>query len=755
MKGKEGFLIIGFIIFTLFVFIPEIMFFQKGFLGGDYGQQFFPYSVWYAKNIKNLQFPSYTDLIGCGYNLFAEGQSGVFYPFNIILFFLFPVKIAYQLSPIIHFILGGIFSYIFMRNKNISIFGSLIFSLVFMFGANVCGIRYNTVVQKVLVWFPFSLYLIDKFFITRKYKYLFFTSFIFLLQLFAGFLQIAFYCISFSFLYFFIKIFIQKVSKKTLGVFILFIVFCFLFSLIQIIPTLKLVSVSTRSLQGLGFSLWGSSIPFVICTLIFPSWDYLVEGSIFIGIVLLPFLFLFFRYFKYISGDAKIFFFLFLISFIFALGKFTPILPLLIKGFHLYFIRKPSKFLFISTFFLASFVVFTLEEYLKRDFSKKDKQFILKALIVLLIIVLSIFILSNLFINIFDKEIIEWGKSYVKNHIWGKPYHRYSLDIYYQKVEGFFLLIKNCLSWKNPHNQISLLFLVILPFIFIFKKHFKKVFFSLIFIELFLFSQYATGLKGNFLSWSKFLDTPDYIKFLKNDKSDYRIYNFISHQTKNLFYENQFLLENKNIIYDIPSIGIYAPIIDKNYYDLLKDLGAVDDSLGRLFPTIEDLENNIGLLKFLNVKYIISAGYLPQIKNLSMVFDGKFKIYKIKDFLPQVFFASKVIFVDSKEKIFKMIKNKDYNPYKFVVVEDKQLEGIYFSSFRKKTIKILKKEPTYLKCQVKIPKQGFFVFTYNYLPGWHAFIDGEPTKIYRVNSIAMGILVKEGEHIIEFRFNKM
>ncbi|MGE5431211.1 MAG: YfhO family protein, partial [Syntrophomonadaceae bacterium] len=39
-----------------------------------------------------------------------------------------------------------------------------------------------------------------------------------------------------------------------------------------------------------------------------------------------------------------------------------------------------------------------------------------------------------------------------------------------------------------------------------------------------------------------------------------------------------------------------------------------------------------------------------------------------------------------------------------------------------------------------------------YPKGWKAFVDGQETKIYRINHAFRGIVVPKGEHKIEFQF---
>ncbi|MSQ28542.1 MAG: hypothetical protein EXR51_10480 [Dehalococcoidia bacterium] len=47
---------------------------------------------------------------------------------------------------------------------------------------------------------------------------------------------------------------------------------------------------------------------------------------------------------------------------------------------------------------------------------------------------------------------------------------------------------------------------------------------------------------------------------------------------------------------------------------------------------------------------------------------------------------------------------------------------------------------------------GFLVFSDTYYPGWKAYLDGDPTPIYRANYLFRGVRVPSGTHRVEFKF---
>jgi uncharacterized membrane protein YfhO len=49
-------------------------------------------------------------------------------------------------------------------------------------------------------------------------------------------------------------------------------------------------------------------------------------------------------------------------------------------------------------------------------------------------------------------------------------------------------------------------------------------------------------------------------------------------------------------------------------------------------------------------------------------------------------------------------------------------------------------------------RPGVLVLTDTYFPGWEVEIDGEPSKVHRVDYLLRGVSLSPGSHRIEFRY---
>lgn len=132
-----------------------------GLVGGDTYPYFFPQKQVLAEALRSGTLPLWHDRTGLGYPLHAESQAGVLYPSNQILYRLLDINTAYSVSIVLHYWLGYVFCWRFLRTQQVSQTSALLAAIVFIYGwfpARV-SLEWSSIGA---VWFPATLWLTDR-----------------------------------------------------------------------------------------------------------------------------------------------------------------------------------------------------------------------------------------------------------------------------------------------------------------------------------------------------------------------------------------------------------------------------------------------------------------------------------------------------------------------------------------------------------------------------------------------------------------
>jgi hypothetical protein len=130
-----------------------------------------------------------------------------------------------------------------------------------------------------------------------------------------------------------------------------------------------------------------------------------------------------------------------------------------------------------------------------------------------------------------------------------------------------------------------------------------------------------------------------------------------------------------------------------------------------------------------------------------------------RNFMPRFYFAKNVCEVNDLEQAKEILWEEDiiwdkkrFDPYETALVEKKDFTEKEFENIDS-DVTIVDYRNSYILLETESKSEAFMVFSDNYYPGWRSYIDGEETKIYRTNGILKGVLIPEGKHSIEFRYN--
>ncbi len=600
----------------------------KNFLITDPIRQQYPWKKLVIEFLKKKELPVWNNYSFSGTPLLANFQSGTFYPFNF-LFFLFDFNLAWSFYILIQPFLAIIFMYLFLGNKKLSNFASLLGGLAFGFsGFIVSWFEWGNIGHTVL-WLPLILYSIDKFFVEKKkYKFLLLFLFVSCFSFFAGHLQIAFYIQIFTVCYLVYVMFSNKkiIQSKTIKLVLLIYFLLLLITSIQWIPSFKFIMRSMREIDipQILFIPWENLIQFIFpdffgnpATLNYwGKWNY-GEYVSYIGIIPFFFAFLFFFTTKF---RKKIFFKLsFILSILLATNNFISQIPFKLQ---IPFIStsSPARLLIISCFSLSVLAAYGAEGFLKKN---SIKQF---------------FIFSSIIFG-----------TWIFTLLMPKIIHN--------------SLATNLLITKRNLIFPSAIFLGFCGVYFLHligKKKFKSVLmmailFLLLFDLLRFFNKYNPFVKKDFI----FPDTK-ILTFLQNQEKPFRIMSL----------DDRILPANFSSIYHLETIQGYDPLFLRDYGEFIAELEN-NYSFNR---QINPKNINSDLVNLLNVKYILSFEELPPGRFVKIIEEGQTKLFENKNVLPRFYFSKEgqcegkieILRYSSNETILEIESKKNC----FVIVSD-------------------------------------------------------------------------------------
>ncbi len=214
---------LSFLLITIPLFLPGLfssrkLVYQGDRTSSDVTEANFPRRDLLGRSLKTGRFPLWTNLVGCGFPLLGEGQTGVLYPFNLLFFRLLDSVLAYNLNVILSFIISLLFCYFLARDMGLSRFASVFASVSFSFSAfMVTRIKFMNMIN-ALAWMPACAWSIGRFAKGIEIKYLLLTSIFLSLQILAGNPQIFYITLLLTITFFLYLVFPQWRSSWRVSV---------------------------------------------------------------------------------------------------------------------------------------------------------------------------------------------------------------------------------------------------------------------------------------------------------------------------------------------------------------------------------------------------------------------------------------------------------------------------------------------------------------------------------------------------------
>ena len=213
--------------------------------------QYHPWRAFAHDSLARGVIPLWNPHQFCGTPFVANSQSAVFYPLNVVFYLMDPAR-AFAVSAALHLLLAGLFTYLFLRAVSSGRFGATFGGITFAFSAFYAAWIHLPTVINTAVWLPLALFFIARYFATRRPGYVIGLAFALGTALLAGHPQIFLYVSGLAALYFIFRAAtaseaLPRRAGRGLLAGAAAAVVCLLWGAVQLLPAAELLPLSHRA----------------------------------------------------------------------------------------------------------------------------------------------------------------------------------------------------------------------------------------------------------------------------------------------------------------------------------------------------------------------------------------------------------------------------------------------------------------------------------------------------------------------------
>lgn len=161
---------------------------------------YYPNWTFFSHALRAGTMPFWVPGIYCGFPLFADSEMGLLYPLNLI-FLRLPATFGFNYSLVIHYLLGGWFTYAYCRRLSLSRPASLFAAIPFVMGGFFLSHMVHPNLVATAAWMPLFLYCVERAMGERRLSFFIAAGGVFGLQFTTGFLMIPLMELTLGFFY--------------------------------------------------------------------------------------------------------------------------------------------------------------------------------------------------------------------------------------------------------------------------------------------------------------------------------------------------------------------------------------------------------------------------------------------------------------------------------------------------------------------------------------------------------------------------
>ncbi|NOK59791.1 MAG: hypothetical protein GFH27_549285n315 [Chloroflexi bacterium AL-W] len=773
------------IVFGLFV-LPLIVFAPIALMRGvfyilDVQYYFYPYHIMPANLIEQGHLPLWNAYTFSGIPLIGDGQTALFYPPNWLFFFL-PGAIALNYVVLLQFAIAGIGTYVFARSLGLWQMAACVAAIAFMFSGFLATRVVHLSILSGAALMPLVFFCVERALRAGTARWFVVAAIVVALQAFAGHPQVPIYTALALGLYTIVRAIERMISFRQwhwilvfplqlVGIYVL----GYLFAAIQLVPWIELGSFSPRaseasfdfvfrsSMQGDNWLLflfpylYGSlnvglyaDQPMDIPTAI-KTWEH----SAYVGILplalaliglfglaqlphrkerhqqderatvrLLPETVVAADYRRWFS--ILFFALLLAVGVIMAAGDQTPFAELIYATPALGRLRAVERAIILAAFALTLLAAFGTQRIVEPG--PRGRRIVLQLEMLLVAILVPIVPLGIVYFA--DHPTLQAAFSLQPNDLANLQISRLNILIPIQIALVSALL----LCW----------WIVRVPTGFS-----KSLALALILVDV---GSYA-ALFHPTNDPQLYDQQPEVVEFLEQDESLYRKATFLQTDQIETEIARGTLAVSWGMVYGVEDINGFNSLQPRRYTDYLFSPQTEDVSYGKLSNEAL-LQPESPVLHSLNVKYLLVPQDLqPEMgSTFEQVYEDELvRVYENTAVYERAYFVDTVEVQNDQQTVLETVTATGFDGKQTALVETKTPLTIS-SATGEATVAITNHTPNQTTLTAATEEERLLVMSEMYFPGWHAYIDGEESPIYRTNYLFRGIVVPEGEHTITFLY---
>lgn len=216
--------------------------------------------------------------------------------------------------------------------------------------------------------------------------------------------------------------------------------------------------------------------------------------------------------------------------------------------------------------------------------------------------------------------------------------------------------------------------------------------------------------------------------------------------------DKRILPPNFPMQYRIESTDGYDPLFSSYFSELASAWvrGAPDISpysFNRII-TIENYESRLADL--FNVRYVLSLTDIDSAKLTKVFQEGETRVYENTSAYPRAFLVEEIMIVKTNQDVIHALFDETIDLQKTgILTEHIEIDSVPLGGGE--YARIISYNPQEVVVETATVTARLLIVSDVYYPSWHAYVDAEVTKLYRVDYALRGVVVPAGIHTIMFR----